>query len=260
MYLQSKVAVIGIIILICLTVVVAYNGEACARANIVDYLNQQYGAPNGFEPSGWNRNGTATWLDVQLTAGWKHMSVMGNLGIGNGSVATFGDVGSLPANQSDPYFMGADVSQQPIDPIRELNLNVVSPKVEETNTSAETDNSSSQRSNATVGRSTDSSSMPSFLQPPSLQTLQLPAEQGDNDTAVNETAASVTTSETPPDLTPENLTYSAYHPIMLGAPANDLLYEHPLATSVSMYCRLIGLEVPGSNPINIGMKCLGYGY
>ena len=41
---------------------------------------------------------------------------MGNLGIGNGSAATFGDLNSLPSNYSDNYFQAGDVSQEPLDP------------------------------------------------------------------------------------------------------------------------------------------------
>ena len=52
---------------------------------------------------------------------------MGNLGIGNGSMATFGDPDSLPSNYSDNNFQAGDVSQEPLDPVRELNLNVATP-------------------------------------------------------------------------------------------------------------------------------------
>lgn len=260
MHLKTMTVVLVAILFIGQVIVLPVT-KVEARANINEYLNQMHGAPNGFEPSGWNTPGTATWLDVQLTAGWKHMTVMGNLGIGDGSIATFGDKDSLPANQSDPYFMGADVSQQPIDPIRALNLNVSSPAIEE-KTVNESNNTTE---NETAGNSTDASSMPPFMKPPELPTLQPPADPEDNETesnktAANETAIEVTSSETTnPGMTPENLTYTTYHPNMIGAPANDLLYEHPLATSVSMYCRLIGLET-STGPINIGMKCLGYGY
>lgn len=205
--------------------------KVSARADILDHLNRMYNAPNSFEPSGFNANGTATWLDVQLSGGSRHNSFAGNVGIGNGSVATFGDKNSLPANQSDPYFIGADVSQQPIDPIRELNLNVVSP--------VSGGNNSSQNDHTTAVNTSAS-----------------------EETATNATATNLTTSSepTPPALTPENMTYNAYHPITFGAPANDLLYEHPQATSVSAYCRLIGLETPSGVPVNVAMKCLGYGY
>ena len=99
------------------------------------------------------------------------MSGIGNLGIGNSSIATFGDKDSLPANQSDPYFMGVDVSQQPLDPIRELNLNALSPET------------AKNAKNESV------------------------VEAATNDTIANITAPDETTS---PGQTPENLTYSAY--------------------------------------------------
>jgi hypothetical protein len=51
-----------------------------------------------------------------------------------------------------------------------------------------------------------------------------------------------------------------YHSILMGRPVDDLLYENPLAVTISMYARLIGLRVPCGGYANIGIRCLGYGY
>jgi hypothetical protein len=51
-----------------------------------------------------------------------------------------------------------------------------------------------------------------------------------------------------------------YHPILTGRPVDDLLYEYPLATTINMYSRLLGLRMPGGSCANIGVKCLSYGY
>ncbi len=58
----------------------------------------------------------------------------------------------------------------------------------------------------------------------------------------------------------ENLTYAAYHPIQYLNPVRDILYEHPLATSGTAYCELLGFETPSGDLVNVGMKCTGYGY
>ena len=65
----KQVALVLATILLISQVLILPVAKVSARANINDYLNQMYGAPNGFEPSGWNTTGTAAWLDVQLTAG-----------------------------------------------------------------------------------------------------------------------------------------------------------------------------------------------
>ena len=51
-----------------------------------------------------------------------------------------------------------------------------------------------------------------------------------------------------------------YHPILMGRPVDDLLYEYPTVTSINMYARLVGLRMPCGACANMGIKCLGYGY
>ena len=53
------------------------------------------------------------------------------------------------------------------------------------------------------------------------------------------------------------MTFAAYHPIMGRKPVNDLLYEHPFASSISTYCRgSWACATPSGLPDNIGMRCL----
>ncbi len=107
-----------------------------ARADIINYLTGfGYRAPNSFEPNGYDRPGTTANFLVQNTHHWSIFRNMGNLGIGNGSVATFGDPESVPSNHTDQYFMAGDVSRAPIDPVRQLNLNVAGPVTIENNMS-----------------------------------------------------------------------------------------------------------------------------
>ncbi len=58
----------------------------------------------------------------------------------------------------------------------------------------------------------------------------------------------------------ENLTYAAFHPIQYLSPVKDIMYEHPLSTSGTAYCELLGFVPPAGPPVNVGMKCTGYGY
>jgi hypothetical protein len=73
-----------------------------------------------------------------------------------------------------------------------------------------------------------------------------------NQTAVNVTAPGGVSFNRPLN--------DPYHPILMGRPVDDLLYEYPLATSINMYARLLGLRMPGGSCLNMGVKCLGYGY
>ena len=51
-----------------------------------------------------------------------------------------------------------------------------------------------------------------------------------------------------------------YHSILMGRPSNDMLYEDPLAQSITMYGRLVGLHTPSGCLVNMDIQCLGYGY
>jgi hypothetical protein len=178
------------------------GGRAEARANLTAFTTAP---PNSWEPMGYNVTGTAPWLMVQAM-GWNAFKLMGNVGIGDGSVRTLNGVSNRDVNYTDNNLMAADVSLAPWDP----------------------------------GRLTALSTPP-----------------GGNPTEKTEGNATM------PGLS--GLSFSRplndpYHPILLGRPVDDLLYEYPLATSVNMYGRLLGLSTPGGPCVNIGVKCLGYGY
>jgi len=257
-----------------------------ARADITNYFTGfGWRAPNSFEPKGYDRPGTAANFLIQNTHNWSIFRNMGNLGIGNGSTATFGDPNELPSNYSDYYFQAGDVSQAPLDPARELNLNVAIPAAGENNKAGENDTTAAENAtNATVdtGAGRGNSSLNRSLSMPDYFNRNAPGDI--NGHILNNTsssadgnaslpAANVTAGEAPGNtteesespvaaagLTPENLTFAAYHPIMVGKPVNDLLYEHPFASPISTYCRLVGLATPSGIPVNIGMRCLSYGY
>jgi hypothetical protein len=236
-----------------------------ARADITNYITGlEARAPNSFEPKDYNRPGTATYVLLQNNANWTIFRNLGNLGIGNGSVATFGDPASLSSNYTDQYFMGGDVSQAPLDPVRELNLNVAGPAAIENNTAGNDTAANTTGGNGTSEQiaGNDSRNIGAF------NNFSLAANNNSRHPTANNSAGSTENNVTeqdesaiaPTPFTPENLTYAAFHPINLGRPVNDLMYEHPFATSISTYCRLVGLATPSGLPVNIGMRCLSYGY
>lgn len=260
--LLALALVMGAVLLTTITI------RSDARADITNYFTGfGWRAPNSFEPGRHDVQGTASEIVANRTANWTVFRNLGNVGIGNGSVATFGDPNSLPSNYSDNYFQAGDVSQEPLDPARELNLNVVAPAAgENITTAAENAPNATVDTGAVAGNSSwnRSLSMPDYF---SRRDTSLSADNNVSQPVVNVTAgeaANNTTVESvspvPSSATPENKTFAAYHPIWAGQPVNDLLYEHPFASSISTYCRLVGLATPSGPPINIGMRCLSYGY
>jgi hypothetical protein len=187
---------------------------------------------------------------------------MGNLGIGNGSTATFGDKDSLPSNYSDSYFQAGDVSQEPLDPVRELNLNPATPvaATEPGNVSAGNDTAAAPDNSARFPDTAVKQNFSDIGDRQAFNDSSLPAVANDSQPSAENATEPAAADTMPSSATPENVTFAAYHPITAGMPVNDLLYEHPFASSISTYCRLVGLATPAGPPINIGMRCLSYGY
>jgi hypothetical protein len=85
--------------------------KADARANLTAYLSVP---PNGWEPMGYNVNGSAPWLVVN-TVGWNAVKLMGNVGLGDGSVNFLNATSNRDINYTDSYIMAADISTAPMD-------------------------------------------------------------------------------------------------------------------------------------------------
>jgi hypothetical protein len=244
--------------------------RADGRAEITNYFTGfGWRTPNSFEPFGHGIPGNAAELVTNRTANWTIFSNMGNLGIGNGSTATFGDPANPPAsNYSDYLFQAGDVSQQPLDPVRELNLPVAAPAAVEGNESGNVTETNVTGGNNSAAATGSTSLFPNASIRQSFGDIR--DRQAFNNTNLsvanvsqpteNETAPAAE-APAPPAFDAYNATYASYHPIWAGLPVNDLLYEHPLApNSISTYCRLVGLATPSGVPINIGLRCLSYGY
>ncbi len=176
-----------------------WSGKAEAYANITAFRTVP---PNSWEPMGYNVTGTAPYF-ITHTLNWSNTRVMGNLGIGDGSLWTLAGASNRDVNYTDNYFMAADISMAPWDPGRLASVSTV-------------------------------------------------ASTADGQTAGNVTA--------PAGVSFNRALNDPYHPILMGRPVDDLLYEYPVATSINMYARLMGLRMPSGACANMGIKCLGYGY
>lgn len=106
------IAVAFILMGIFIPALVATQPEmADARANLTAYENVP---PTGWEPKGYNVNGSAPWLAVN-TVGWNAVKIMGNVGLGNGSVRYLDANGNRDHHYADTYYMAGDISTAPID-------------------------------------------------------------------------------------------------------------------------------------------------
>lgn len=202
--------------------------KAYARANLTNYLTIQ---PNGWEMSGYNIRGTAANLTVD-TLGWNSTRLIANIGLGDGSVSALKQTSNKLVNYSENNFMAGDVSEAPWNPGRITNVDTSTPAGEENNDTKSIEGTADNEKN----NSSDMKEKPAGTSNNESQNSLSP--YSDNSTMIRD----------------------AYHPIMMGRPTDDLLYEHPLVVSGTAYCRLIGLGMPGGGCLNVGMRTLGYGY
>jgi hypothetical protein len=200
--------------------------RAEASANMTAWLSTP---PNSFEPMGYTVNGTAAKFVVD-TLGWSKTKLMGNVGIGNGGVEALNRSSNQAVNHTDDYIMAADMSMAPWDPGR----------ITGTGPAPATDDKNLTASNVT-GRSIDTSS-------------------SDNISAANETPKSSVFGQIGSGNTAAMRLNDPYHSILMGRPVDDLCYQAPLAISISMYARLVGLPMPDGGVANMGIRNLGYGY
>lgn len=221
------------------------QGKAYADANLTAYMSVP--CPN-WEPMGYNATGTAPWLDVQ-TLGWNAVKIGGNVGIGDGSYRTLKDTSTPDTKFADTgsEMMAADVSMEPLDVRR---MSGYSPS---TSADIALDNVLSQN-NTTAANTTGQAK----LSIPPIDTLSF-----DNNTSETPNNTSTLTAN---NIVPAGTATTGgmalndpYHSILMGRPVNDLMYEDPLAVSVTAYGRLVGFQLPGGC-VNVGIRCLGYGY
>lgn len=284
-----------------------------ARANLTAYLTVP---PTDWYPFGKYVPATTGWY-ITHTLGWYNVTLMGNLGIGDGSARALNNSSNQDVNYTANNFMAADISTEPWDQSRLTSAPPLypAPSAAETETNQSTveagnvtgtnaTNTGITITNATAtGSAKNNSSGILDISNSSLKTPEkinldltswLSSEKGgignfgsagtgnrgntssgtegnastggggnvsENATAENVTAAPATTTTPVFSNLGANVPLNdVYHPIILGRPVDDLMYEYPLASSTTMYARLVGLRIAGGPPINMGIGCLGYGY
>jgi hypothetical protein len=195
---------------------------AYSRANLTAY---QATPPNSWEPKGYNVNGSAPWLVVN-TVGWNAVKLMGNVGLGDGSVSYLNATSNRDHNYTDSYIMAADVSMAPMDMGRVSNfLSTIG--------APEAGNISTAQNNIAGNNSTSLNGLAGAT-----------AEEG---TGVVNAGTNIALDD-------------PYHKILLGRPVDDMMYQYPLTPTISAYGRLVGLPLPGGSLANIGIRSLSYGY
>ncbi len=219
-----------------------------ARANLMKYTSVP---PNGWEPVGYKVNGTAEKYIVD-TLGWNAVKIMGNVGIGDGSVRTLNNSSNQDITYTDNYFIAGDVSSAPWDQSRLTSAPPLVPAAEATN--------ATQKNVSASGTASAQDNSSALLKIPGIQKLEYPdgalAEPKNTSTPEAKNVSQADTGNAGRTIALND----QYHSLLLGRPVDDLMYEYPLAPSVSAYFKLVGVPMPGGNCAQFSMKCIGYGY
>jgi hypothetical protein len=224
--------------------------SAEASANLTAWLSTP---PNSFEPMGFNVNGTSAKYVVD-TLGWAATKIMGNVGIGDGSMGALNGSSNQAVNHTDDFIMAGDLSMAPLDPMRLTSVReaIAASNVSDNTTPANETNNSSSAVERTIN-TRFSKAAPENASNVSESTENL-ASIGANESAVQGSFGSFNGKLATMSLN------DPYHSILMGRPVDDLCYQAPFAISISMYARLVGLPMPSGGCANIGIRNLGYGY
>lgn len=266
--LKPVLAVCVAIAIVTIACIGPLSGKAAARANIQDYLK----GPNLFYPRFHDVNGSSTKFVID-TVGWNATRIAGNVGIGDGSVKTFDQTSTFDVEYPENEFMCGDVSTQPWVPGLKTEAPQVEAAAEESATGDVTAERTEPEENVASPAIATGPAIPGNVSRNAPRfTGQDVAGGAENKTgnsagedAVNESGryapanAALANTEQARAVS-ENLTYAAFHPIQYLSPVKDVMYEHPLSTSGTAYCELLGFVPPAGPPVNVGMKCTGYGY
>lgn len=217
-YVRLKAPAVVFSILLLAGLIAFQPLPAFARANLTAYTTTP---PNTWEPKGFNVTGTAPWFVVN-TLGWNYTRVLGNVGVGNGTLTALNATANRVINYTENNYMAADISMAPFDPSRLTTVSLTGAGVEEGATS-----------NISVGEFENETGSQ-----PEESARFLNVGEHDSDMPLND----------------------AYHSILFGRPIDDMYYEHPHGIATNQYGRLTGLQLPGGGMANIAIRALGYAY
>ncbi|HTY90189.1 MAG TPA: hypothetical protein VMC84_03345 [Methanocella sp.] len=256
--LKAVAIVLSITALLLIAISGALPAQVDARANLTAYKSV---TPNGWEPEGYNVTGTVPYY-ITHTLGWNNVKIMGNVGIGNGGVQYLNGTSNQNINYTDNNFMAGDVSEAPWDPGRLTSA----PGVAVNSATAATGVSAGKNSIANNTSSTSGNTSQSMINIPDIGKLSFdnntPAGTGNESTLSANDMTIVNSNQISVGNKFSNMPLNdPYHSILLGRPVDDLMYEYPLAPTISAYFKLVGIPMPcGSGLASFSMRCLGYGY
>ena len=216
-----------------------------ARANLTAYTSVP---PNSWEPMWYNMTGTAPYF-ITHTLGWNNVKIMGNVGIGDGSVRFLNGTSNQNINYTDNILIAGDVSTAPWNPGR-LTSTPLANALAAANATG-TANATTAQTNATTPDNTTptrGNASRTMLKLPGINKLDLDNNfpSAINNTS-NETANNTlkNTNQIYPGNKLSNMPLNdPYHSILLGRPVDDLMYEYPLAPTISAYFKLVGVPMP----------------
>ncbi|HTY90192.1 MAG TPA: hypothetical protein VMC84_03360 [Methanocella sp.] len=208
---------------------------ADARANLTAYTTA---TPNSWQMKGFNVSGTAPQF-IRDTYGWNDSKMLGNVGLGNGSLNDLNASSNRVIDYNEQYSMAADISEAPFNKSRLTSVSLNGTGLEPGYKS----NVSEARYEGQENNTIRLTSMDEDLGQP----------ESAPDKATGQEAAQVAIGENIPLNDP-------YHTFLIGRPVDDMIYEHPHGIATNAYGRLMGLPLPGGSSANIGIRLLGYGY
>lgn len=256
--------------------IISFQAPAAeARANLTAYTTTP---PNTWEMKGFNTTGSAPWFIVN-TLGFNYTKTLGNVGVGNGSLRALNATGNRVINYTEQYTIAGDVSMAPFDPARLTTVSVSGVNVEtgtETNISVpefESETASHNRTSplsriqAHLSNTSDqqlfqqsSSNEPLCGDYPCTTTYRVLPKKDSANQPARALEKGNNTTLAPGQIGGNVPLNDPYHSILLGRPIDDMLYEHPHGIATNAYGRLTGLQLPGGGIVNVGLRCLGYGY
>ncbi len=202
-----------------------------ARANLTAYTTS---GPNTWQMKGFNVSGSAPQF-IRDTLGWNSTNMLGNVGLGNGSLETLNATGNRVIDYTAEYTMAADVSTAPYDPSRLTTVSISGAGVE-----------------------------PGYAENITRPEFESETGQGNATTSAASLSENVTTGSQAEGRTgtgtkkiPLN---DPYHTFLLGRPLDDMIYQHPHGIATNAYGRLMGLQLPGGACANVAIRVIGYGY
>ena len=244
--IRAATAIPVVVVLLLAALTCALPEKVDASANLAAYMS----APStAWEPMGYNETGTAPWAVVK-SLGWDTVKIMGNVGIGDGSVQTLKKASTPDVKFADTgsSMMAADISMSPLDYSRMSGYVPV-----------ESAGSGAGAAQAQNNSSASNKTLQAMQAIPAMDALHFDNNLSEPSNTTNTTSTTEAATIIPAKIGGSADLTNPYYSIWMGRPVDDLMYEDPLAVPITAYARLTGFNL-GGGCANIAIRCLGYGY